>query len=382
MTLNEETAILAKTLRILVIDDEEFNRRLLTRIVGQYGEIIEAANGQTALQYLAEESFDLVLLDIMMPEMNGIEVLIEIRKQATSNALPVILISALSDNDDIVRGLEAGANDYITKPIDMDLVQARVRTQLRLKSVYDLEKTAVAKLKKADALKTKLLSIASHDLKSPLANVKMAEVLLRSLIDSDDPTITTVLDTVKMTVDNMNNLIVEFLDMAQLQSHVIEVEIEPINLRNIVDDVIDAQRLYMQEKGSQIQYEFADVIAYADRTRLAQVLNNLVSNALKYSPPNAEIEIRIIESDNGVVIEVADEGPGIPEDEQDKLFTEFGKLSTRPTSNESSTGLGLWIARQMTELMNGVIGVYCPDTGGSVFWIELPTSSVIIESAS
>lgn len=382
MTVNEETAIHAKTLRILVIDDEEFNRRLLSRIVGHYGEIIEAADGRTGLQYLAEESFDLVLLDIMMPEMNGIEVLMQIRQQATSNALPVILISALNDNGDIVKGLEAGANDYITKPIDMDLVQARVRTQLRLKSVYDLEKTAVAKLEKADALKTKLLSIASHDLKSPLSNVKMAEVLLRNLMDSDDSTIVKILDTLKMTVDNMNNLIVEFLDMAQLQSHIIEVEIEPVSLRGIVDDVIDAQRLYMQEKDSQILDAFTDVVAYADRTRLAQVLNNLVSNALKYSPPNAEIQIRVIESENYVVIEVVDEGPGIPEREQHKLFTEFGKLSTRPTSNESSTGLGLWIARQMTELMNGEIGVYCPDTGGSVFWVELPTSSVILESAS
>lgn len=364
--------LLDQQMTILVVDDEEPNRRLLNRIVGNYGTVIDAPDGQTALDILEQDEVDLVLLDIMMSGMHGLEVLAEIRETYSSNELPVILVSALDDTDDVVNGLQAGANDYIAKPIDVSLVDARVTTHLQLKSVYDRERKATENLRQADALKTKLLSIASHDLKSPLANVSMAEVLLRQLIETDDPTITRILDTLQSTVTNMNNLIVEFLDMAQIQGGLIDTEIEEVNLNALIHEVINGQALYAQEKGSVVIPQTTSATVCADPKRLTQILNNLVSNALKYSPPNSEIHVTVTDEDTTCTINVIDEGPGIPANERDKLFTEFGKLSPRPTGNESSTGLGLWIAKQMVEAMDGDIGVYCPDDGGSIFWVQLP----------
>jgi len=153
--------------------------------------------------------------------------------------------------------------------------------------------------------------------------------------------------------------------------------LEAVDLHTVVDDVLNQYSLPSQEKGSIIYPPEANAIVHADPKRLKQMLSNLVSNALKYSPPNSEIKLNILNNDEHVVIEVIDQGPGIPDAERDQLFTEFGKLSTRPTGEESSTGLGLWIVKQMTERMNGQVGVYCPDTGGSVFWIELPAFSSI-----
>ena len=357
---------------VLVVDDEEFNRRLIHRILSQFCKITEANSGLAALDCIQKDNFDLVVLDIMMPGMHGIEVLAEIRKHASSNELPVILVSALTDNDDIVRGLQTGANDYISKPIDAEIVQARVMTQLKLKAAFDIQNRAYVELKKADVLKFKLLSIASHDLKSPLSNIFMAETLLRQLTDSSDPTIVSVLDTVKATVTTMNNIIVEFLDMAALQSGKIDIEIERLELQSVMNSVVKQYAIQAEEKGSQIEILASSGSVLADKKRLLQILSNLVSNALKYSPPNSQIKLNGVADEESIVIEVIDQGPGIPEDEKDKLFTEFGKLSPRPTGQESSTGLGLWIVKQMVEAMDGEVGVDCPDTGGSIFWVRLP----------
>jgi two-component system, sensor histidine kinase and response regulator len=359
---------------ILVVDDEEFNRRLLHRILSQYCDITEASDGSTAVELVQQHNFDLVILDIMMPGMHGLDALAEIRNHASSTELPVILVSALHENDDIVRGLKAGANDYIPKPIDAEIVQARVMTQLQLKVAFDVQKQAYINLKKADMLKTNLLSIASHDLKSPLSNIYMAEMLLRQLIDSNDPTILSILDTVKMTVNNMNNIIVEFLDMAALQSGKMDIKTESIEIKEVIDEVMKQYVLQAEEKGSRITALETAGIVTADRKRLVQILSNLVSNGLKYSPPNSEIKLNAFDDGDYVVIEVLDQGPGIPEEERNQLFTEFGKLSPRPTSNESSTRLGLWIVKQMVEVMGGQVGVDFPENGGSTFWVRLPAT--------
>lgn len=359
---------------ILVIDDEPFNRRLLHRLLGQAFEVIEAENGYVALDLIQQHSFDLVVLDIMMPGIHGLDVLTEIRKSASKHELPVILITALHENDDIVRGLKAGANDYIPKPIDAEVVLARVTTQLQLKSTFDLQSQALNELHQTNVLKNTLLSIASHDLKSPLSSIYMAEQLLRQLVDKDDETIVSVLDTLKVTAHNMNAIIVEFLDMAMLQSGQMTTQIEPIELDEVLYTVANQYQLQSEEKGSHITLVNAEGRVLADSQRITQILGNLTSNALKYSPPGSEIKLNIIQHTDHSEIQVIDQGPGIPANERHKLFTEFGKLSTRPTGEESSTGLGLWIVKQMTDLMNGEVGVDCPDDGGSIFWVKLPNA--------
>lgn len=360
---------------ILVVDDEVFNRRLIHRILSHTFHITEAKDGYEALELINRQHFDLVVLDIMMPGIQGIEVLAEIRQHASKSELPVILVTALHENEDIVRGLQSGANDYIPKPIDTEVVLARVTTQIQLKSSYDLQQKAMQELQQANSLKNSLLSIASHDLKSPISGMYMAEQLLRELTDKTDGAIVDVLDTLNATVNNMNRIIVEFLDLATLQNGHMDTLIEPVDIAAVIDTVIRQYHLHSAEKGSTIRVLNSNGFAFADFKRLIQVLGNLVSNALKYSPPHSEITLDVQRENDSYIISVIDQGPGIPASEQHKLFTEFGKLSTRPTGKESSTGLGLWIVKQMAELMNGTVGFECPHDGGSIFWVKLPASS-------
>lgn len=357
--------------RILVADDEPSNRMLLRRVLASRYEVTDAQDGHEALDLINQQDFDMLLLDVMMPGATGLDVLGQVRAVPDRADLPVILISALADNDDIIRGLRMGANDYIPKPIEIDVVAARVDTHIRLKQMTDLHKQTIAQLQAAQQLKDRLFRIASHDLKSPLSNVALAEMLLRQIVP-EDPTVTEILDTLRLTTENMNHVIEEFLDMAATQSGSIDLHLEAVSVQEVVMEAAAAYTITAQKK--EIALNVADLpgMVLADRARYVQVLNNLVSNAIKYSPPGSTVTLWTAIQHGFVRTHVADQGAGIPPDERERLFTEFGKLSTRPTGGESSTGLGLWIVKHMATLQGGAVGVECPPEGGSIFWVDLP----------
>lgn len=367
------TALLNSTPHILIADDEPVNRLLLTRVLSPRCHVSEAGDGAQTLELLENQVFDLVLLDIMMPEITGLEVLEHMRARPGTMDVPVILISALSDTRDVVHGLRMGANDYVGKPFDIDVVSARVDTHIKLKRMMDVQKQAIAELEAAQQMKDRLFRIASHDLKSPLANVRMAETLLRGFVNSD-PTALDILDTLNSTVQHMNDVIEEFLDVAASQSAGIDIHIEPVNLQEVILNVVAQYSLIAEKKDIALQVQELPGAVLADPARLAQVLSNLVSNAIKYSPPRTTVSIWLEFPDGRVRTCIADQGPGIPADERARLFTEFGRLSNRPTGGESSTGLGLWIVKHIVTLQNGTVGVECPPEGGSIFWVEFPAA--------
>ncbi len=360
--------------RVLVVDDEAANRRLLSRILSQSMHMTEADSGQVALDWLSREPFDLVLLDIMMPGMTGLEVLERLRAEPTTADLPVILISALTDTDDIVRGLQLQANDYIAKPIDIDVVMARVDTQLKLKETSDLQKQAIAELEAAQQMKDRLLRIASHDLRSPLSNVRLVQMLLRDYV-ADEPEALEILDTLQVTVEKMKAIIEEFLDVSAYQGSGIDIRLGRVEVADVAGGVVaQYSRMAFDKEIALTAYDMPGV-ALADRARLEQVLNNLVSNAIKYSPRGTAVSVWSDDYGARIRVSIADQGPGIPQDERDRLFKEFSKLSTRPTGGEASSGLGLWIVKQMVTLQGGEVGVDCPPEGGSIFWVEFPAAA-------
>lgn len=359
---------------VLVVDDEIDNCLLLQRILMRKYHISMATSGEEALELLKTDTFDSVLLDIMMPTMTGLQTLKIIRATPETADLPVILISALSATDDIVNGLEAGANDYIPKPIDVDETQARVDTQVTAKQMNDERKRVIRQLEAAQEMKDRLLRIASHDLKAPLANIRMAEYILRDFVGQDAMG-NEVLDAMVETVNGMTQVIEEFLDMAACQSGKIEVNLQLLPVANVINETILNYQVTALHKDIAVETGRLDGVVVADKSRLSQVMNNLVSNAVKYSPKNTTIRVWTEATPEHVRIHVADQGPGIPMNEREKLFKEFSKLSSRPTGGESSSGLGLWIVKHLVTLQKGEVGVECPPDGGSIFWVELPAGT-------
>lgn len=358
---------------ILAVDDEPANVKLLERLLSRTYYIASETNGKRALTRIQEQQPDLILLDIMMPGMNGLDVLREIRANPATVDLPVILISARADASDIAQGLELGANDYITKPIDVDVTLARVRTQIRLKQLEDQRKAAIDELNAAHEMKDGFLRMVSHDLKGPLTNVRMIAALLRKSEDAINNG-TTLLNILDDSADTMQALITDFLDTAALQSGVLDLKLSPVSLAQLVDEVVIRHTVHAEQKNIALHIENIGGVICADFERFGQALGNLVSNAIKYTPPASTVRVWTEIEHTSIRICVADEGPGIPEDERDRLFTQFGKLTPRPTGGESSTGLGLWIVKHLVTIQQGQVGVYCPPDGGSIFWIEMPAA--------
>jgi signal transduction histidine kinase len=356
---------------VLIVDDEPMNTTILEDLFNRYYRTLTAGRGQDALSIIAREPVDLVLLDIMMPGMSGLEVLDRLRSTPETADLPVILVSARTEERDIVQGLNIGANDYIVKPFKMAEMLARARTQIAIKQLQDERKRTIAELQHLNSVKDHFLRIASHDLKGPLGNLRLAVYLLRTQMT--DAEAVELLDNADININTMQNVIADFLDSAAVQSGAIDLKLAPIDLAKAIDDQVRGYAMFADKKRIMFNVVQPSGTIYADAARFSQALGNLISNAIKYSPPGSEVTVWTDDLGATIRVCVADQGPGIPESERAKLFTQFGKLSARPTDGESSTGLGLWITKVLVNLQQGEVGVHSPPEGGSIFWIEMPT---------
>jgi len=367
-----------KTPRLLIVDDNEVNRILIERIfLDQHYETVTAESGQQALEILNNDnSFDLVLLDVMMPGMDGLSVLERIRAAPHTRTLPVVLISAMSDSHDIVRGLEMGANDYITKPLDMNIALARVNTQLSLKLLMDERQRTIERLKEVQQVREQFFRIASHDLKQPLTSLRVGNMLLQEFIDPENERAFTVLETMRLTIQSMSDVVNAFLDSAAAQRGEIALNLQPTPLDQLLQEVHTQHIPTARDKNVQLDVSPTDAAVICDAARLSQVIGNVMSNAVKYTYPGTTVTVRVDDiSDDIVRVSIVDQGPGIPDGERDRLFQPFSKLSNQPTNGESSHGLGLWIARQLVQLQNGDIGFQPTPAGGAVFWVAIPRAS-------
>lgn len=350
--------------RILVVDDYELNRDMLVKWIERKGHHAVAADGaETALAQLESESFDLVLLDIMMPGVDGFEVLRRIRARKSLMELPIIMVTAKDQPEDIVRALELGANDYITKPLEFSVVLARVQTQLTLKNLADQRQ--------------QFLQIASHDLKNPLTAILAAShtiPLIAPVGKPVTPELVDLLGRIERRGKEMKKIIEDFLDFHALEDGRLQTEFQPVNLNALLAETVDALREYAESKKIILRLEAEPPypVIRADPTRLIQVVQNLLGNAIKFSPPGRNVRAHLRPTDAEALIEICDEGPGLTDEDLNKLFIKYARLSNKPTAGEKSSGLGLSICRHLVELHGGRIGARRNDGPGATFWFTLP----------
>jgi signal transduction histidine kinase len=327
---------------------------------------------------LEHDTPDLILLDVMMPNMTGFEVCEKIKQNPTLAAIPIIFLTAKSEIEDIVRGFKLGGVDYITKPFNKDELLVRINTHLNLKFARDLIIKQNTRLEQLNLEKNEFLGIAAHDLKNPLTAIKgLSEVLAdpNSGLDKDE-----ILDFSKMILHSsefMFQIIIDLLDINAIEEGKINFNIEEIDAFELLKLVSNKFRMRAEDKRIKLNLipNNDTLHAFADPGRCQQILDNLVSNAIKFSPFDRNIWIAASKTvdEKYIKIEVKDEGPGISEDDMKKLFGKFTRLSARPTNNENSTGLGLSIVKRLVEEMRGRI--YCESKlgEGAKFVLELPT---------
>ena len=361
--------------RILAVDNDHATLDLFRFLFSNGIDVLTVDNGRDALDMLSEAPFDLVLLDVFMAEIDGLQVLQALRKTRAMLDLPVIIISAHAEPQDIVRGLRFGANDYITKPFNNHVIKARVDTQLAIKRAADERSAAFLQLQQVQEFQQQFFRIVSHDMRGPLTNVRLGNFMLRDYVH-DDPEAVNVLDNVDATLNTMSGMLTMFRNALEFQVGAFDVQLEPLNVCELVLSVIKQQTPSIRLKRVKIDTALTDCWIRADQQLVTQALSNLIGNAVKFSLPDTTTRVWTEQRGSMLRFCVHDQGPGIPEAERDMLFEQFSRLSPQPTALESSTGLGLWIVKQFIEIQGGRVGADFPDTGGSIFWFELPLASI------
>jgi two-component system sensor histidine kinase/response regulator len=358
---------------LLVVDDKESNIQVVGAALGKLGfEILPATGGLQAFQRLAVRQPDLILLDLLMPEMDGFEVCRRIRVNANWAEIPIIFLSSADDKGLIVRALESGGVDYITKPFNHAELVTRVRTHLALKRARD-------ELKQLAEDRDELLGILTHDLKNHLGGMDMSAQLLRDRTEAlADPKLRLMAENISHSSGQMLAFVKEFLANASTD-HGLSIKTESLSLKDAASRVV--QQHQEAAKRKQLVFQTAlegdGALVQADPAALNQVLDNLLSNANKFSPPGKQIRVAVCPSGaRHVECQVQDEGPGFSENDKARMFRRYGRLSARPTGGEPCTGLGLSIVKKLVLAMHGELACESTPGNGATFAFRLPRAMV------
>lgn len=354
--------------RIMVVDDQPANIQIVGSILGKLGhEIVPAADGATALKRAELRKPDLILLDLLMPVMNGVEVCSQLKSNPGTRDIPIIFLSAADDKELIVRALNAGGIDYITKPFNQAELVTRVRTQLALKLAHD-------RLAQIAEDKDELIGILTHDLKNHIGGISMSAALLCRRVEAfPDAKLTQLSENILRSSEQLLAFVKEFLANAATD-YGFTLKCEPVDVVKITTATVREYEEVARRKQLEIQADFPaeTMMALADPLGLDQILDNLLSNALKFSPPGKKVFVSVRPVDQYVECVVRDQGPGFRADDKEKMFRRYGRLSARPTGGEPSTGLGLSIVRKLVLAMNGELRFESTAGNGATFAVRLP----------
>jgi len=364
--------------KVMIVDDDRLNIRILAGILTAEGyELAEADSGERALELYAAFRPDLILLDVMLPGIDGFETCRRLKKLYGEKCAPVIFITALSDSDDVVAGLNAGGADYLPKPFKAKEVLARIRSHLQNQILSEQQQLLVAQLSNANAAMNRFLGMAAHDLRNPLASIRgLSEFLQEGTVGPLSAEQLDLVRTIHEASQSMLDLVNELLDVAVIESGELKLNLGAHCLTELVARCIALTNMEAARKKTQVVLapNPAPAILALDPAKMKQVIDNLLSNAVKFSPPGSTITTRVLVDADGATcsLSVCDQGPGIPEGERDMLFKDFSRLSVQPTGGEKSTGLGLAICRKIVEAHRGTISATNLPIRGCEFRVTLP----------
>ncbi len=358
----------ARPARLLVVDDQEANLKILGDILGRCGfDIILAGDGEQALRRLEHRPVDLILLDVLMPGRDGFETCQLIRAKPEWRDIPIIFLSAADDKTLIVRALEVGGVDYVTKPFNQAELLSRVRTHITLKTTRD-------RLSQLAEDKDELLGILAHDLKNHLGGMQMSVQLLHDRAKKlSDTRLERMAANIHDSTNQMLAFVQEFLANSAADRG-LTLNLEPVCLGQATAAAVQHYAEAARRKGIALEHATSDnATIAADRKALDQVLDNLISNALKFSPAGTAVRV-IVEPmpHGGAVCQVQDQGPGFTEEDRLHMFHRYRRLSARPTAGEPSTGLGLSIVKKLMQAMGGAIECRSTSGTGATFILNLP----------
>ncbi len=361
---------------VLIVDDRPENLEMIKQLLELSGlilDFLQAPNGEVACRLTEKHLPDLVLMDWEMPVMDGIEALAILKSKEVTKEIPVIMCTARTDTRDLEKALNAGAADYIKKPFDRLELVARVKASLSLSSFLKEIKEKSEKLEDLNREKDGLMSMVAHDLKSPLNKLK-GFLYLMPMVGELNEEQKDFKNQMEGVIAEANNLIRDLLDMNSLSHASSELNVSTIPLASYLEEWLKGYQQDLLRKEQELHFSLSDkgVQFKTDKELLNRILDNLMTNAIKFTQKGKNIFFAGEVTDSNITFSIRDEGPGISEDDQRKMFKKFQRLSAQPTDGETSNGLGLAIIKSLVEKMNGTIEVSSELNVGTEFKITFP----------
>ncbi|MEQ9365619.1 MAG: hybrid sensor histidine kinase/response regulator [Leptospirales bacterium] len=421
-------------MNILTVEDSKIQEVYLQRLLTKQGHTVQGATtGQAALERLAEQVPDVVITDIVMPGMSGFELCARIKKEERYRDVPVILLTVLSDPQDIVQALQSGADSFITKPYNEDFLVNQLESVVRnrelkrhaasdfgiqvyfagrnyhigsdpgqmLDLLFATYENALQKNKELQQVneelraarsqlesqnehlaalndqKNQFLGMAAHDLRNPLGIIQGFSTLLIEAEGLPPEQETQLLNRIRASSQFMLQLVDDLLDISAIESGKLDLNPSPVPVGKIFESCVDLNTIPASQKQIGVDVDLSEDLPLirADASKMDQVFNNLLSNAIKFSHAGSRVTLKARRVGDLVQLSVGDQGQGIPADELGKLFQPFQKSSVRATAGEKSTGLGLTIVRRIVEGHGGTIEVQSEVGKGTIFIVSVPIAS-------
>ena len=379
---------------ILVADDVQANVELLVDQLSTLDyEIVTANDGPSAVEACFERRPDLCILDVSMPagdlgvedRATGFEVCRRIKRDSRTARIPVIFVTALNDTSDRVKAIEAGGDDFLTKPHNRLVLGARVRSLLKLKAVTDALEDSYRKLRELEKVREDLMKMIVHDLKTPLTSVLAS---LEMVTDGDFGTLTPVqkrvLGDAEYKSEELLSLINDLLEVARIEDANLKLNLEPLAPAAFLTELLAEWEVRLAQEAAVAAVHVDDdaPLFEADKMILKRLFSNLIQNALIHSAGvGVEIEMRARPDGDGILFAVTDNGPGIPEEYHEVIFQQFRQVKAPRLPKVRSSGLGLAFCKLAAEAHGGRIWVKSREGEGSTFFVQLPSKPVMAERA-
>lgn len=356
-------------LRVLVADDMAVSRLPLCAMVSALGhDVISVEGGAAAVEQVVHHAPDLLLLDLWMPDMDGFEVIGQVRSIVTQRWLPVIVISSLEGDEHFIEALRRGADDYLSRPINSALLEAKLRHYARVLGLQ-------SERQRLDRMKDEFLATVSHELRTPLTSILGALGLMASGAAGALPKAALPLAQVaKRNGERLSHLIDDILDLTKLEGNKMVLHLRNCSLDALIGEALNANEAYGERAGVRLQAELAPSAPQArlDPERFLQIMANLLSNAIKHSAPGDVVTVKLLVKGAQLQILVQDRGPGIAPEFLQKMFEKFSQADSSDRRSQGGTGLGLYISRILVERMGGRIWVDSVHGQGASFGVEFP----------
>ena len=370
-----ESKINRSEYKILIVDDVVSNVLLLKILLtNEKFQVITANNGTTCIEQARKEHPDLILLDVMMPDISGFDAAVVLKKEEDTKEIPIIFLTALNTPQDLVHGFQVGASDFLTKPFNKEELVMRVMQQISLVAAKRIIEKQNAELRATLSNRDKMYSVIAHDLRSPMASIRMVLnlVVASATPDSVGAELYELLDKANRESEEVHDLLDNLLKWTKSQTGRLTVVVQDLDLNDIIPGVVDIFEMIAQTKRIKLDLQPANgcLIVKADNDMLKTVMRNFLSNAIKFSPEDSSIEIKMAEEGDFARISVTDHGVGIATDRIGSIFKKGD--TTYGTGGEEGSGLGLQLCQDFARKNGGDCYVESVEGQGSTFSFTVP----------